>query len=428
MEDQLAAFLERWSPAAAPVERPRPARARCVVEGETLRYSAGAGWLAGLAWGGGLGNLARNFGILFSAAFVLAWWVVWTGGCGFLIHKLATNPGWFMIAGAVPFLAVWLLVGAFIAYQLFGRERLELGPEGLGYELRVFFCVTKRRLPITELKGIEVSDRPITHWGHLQYWLEWSTLTWPIRLRSPLRTWERLWITDCILRRLHEVSPDATRMALPSPPEKAETLDPLSRTFPRPVESRLEPIWGLNELELRAPGGWPGWKVVLFLTFMNAFWNGIILMVVVSAWQKINWPWCLFVVPHQLIGAGILTLWTVSLLSPLQRTSWSFRPREVVERKELLGFGFTRNQDLSGCRRLELAPVPSRLASWAMDPDGRAGRFGLRLLGPHENHLFTFRPLHEGEVRWMAQDLSRLFRLWRLPIDQGAPPPPRPVV
>src|SRR5262245_48447136 len=91
-----------------------------------------------------------------SGIFLLLWLIAWTVGCVALVWVVIAQRQPFMVLFAIPFWLSWIFVAARITNSFCGRHRFILDPEGLFHEWHALIPLTRRQVPLPEIRRFRV--------------------------------------------------------------------------------------------------------------------------------------------------------------------------------------------------------------------------------------------------------------------------------
>lgn len=324
--------------------------------------------------------------------FLIVWLLVWTLGCGRLVHLIIEKPEAQIICFAIPFWAAWFLVAFILLCMVGGFERLRLGPDGVEYAWGLFVPLGQRRVPLREVKNIRAYARVIgKKSGATERGLKVETLGRPIRFARRMKLAEREWLAFLLSERLRALAP-------PGGPATAPGSNGTHVEILRPAEIEWEPP---SDCRIHLEPGWEGFSLVRRyptplgavgrLTFQNLVYHGIVAFFVARLVEgQVKWgfpvvfflilSWNLtiaiivaeivkdkmkegfwrdvfFLLFVALAGLYLLAIWCLAITQPLWRRRWTFRDGEVRTCLSILGLGLPRRYACDGLERIELRRV-----------------------------------------------------------------------
>lgn len=402
----------------------RPAKVRAQIEqiGDTLivHYRR-------RQWGGG--------------AFVMLWLIGWTVGCVFLAGAVIVKREWFMLVFGIPFWAAWFFVLAMLMSMLFRREKLVLEPAGATYTCWVLIPIQSRTIPLEELKSFGDYDKVVeSESGRSESGLELVNTGRPLRIMAGLSSAELAWLNHQLNAHADGLRTDSLRAASEivdradrHPPaadrggELVEALRP-EREAPQPPrdcewerEDDFESFSFLNR-------GSFSLSALLGLLFINAFWNGIVSVFVLTLWGvapvenppqgAMWWGMFVFLIPFECIGLVMFGGLVLVLLEPIRRSRWRMLRNEVELRHSWLGLGRSWRWPVVQLDRIELrredpdkGKTNQRISPRLRRAADDAG-YRLSLVTRENQELCTVDFLSEGEARWIGHAILTERRRW----------------
>jgi hypothetical protein len=148
--------------------------------------------------------------------FVLLWLIAWTAGCAALIIHLLHDPSLGMLLFALPFWASWLFVAGLLAWMMFGREALIVGPAAAVFVRTALVRLSTRVVPREEVQGFRACRSRHTENDESLWGIEMLTLGKPVRFAFQLPDREREWLLHQLNGFLATSLPDEERQAPPA--------------------------------------------------------------------------------------------------------------------------------------------------------------------------------------------------------------------
>ncbi|REJ75765.1 MAG: hypothetical protein DWQ29_16605 [Planctomycetota bacterium] len=360
--------------------------------------------------------------------FLLLWLIGWTVGCVFLVVQVITEPELGMIAFAVPFWASWLFVAGLLVWMIFGQETLVLKPDEALFLRTAWVKLSSRRIPRDEIQGFRECRSQHTENDEHLWGIEMVTLGKPVRFAFRLPDRERAWLVHALNGFLESTGPDidpglrlsasgAHRSLLSSTSAGNEVID-LDDTLPGPPS---ETAWQLTEevdgFTFSEQGRLhPG--ALGTLLFINAFWNGIVLVFVLALFGFMpmdegpeGWEWWgmfVFLIPFEAIGLAMFAGLIAVMLEPFRHTKWCFEQDRIVQRTFWPLYTHTKSWNVAELDRLELR----RSKSDSNSSLGDKSPFGLAFVAQANTDLCEIPNLTEGEARWLAGVVLELRPDW----------------
>jgi hypothetical protein len=356
--------------------------------------------------------------------FLILWLTAWTAGCVMLAHQFITKREPFMLLFGIPFWASWFAVASYIAYGLFGFERLTIGRSGAEILKGVGpWTFKQRRIPLSELRrarlhksSYEVNDQPV-------YGVEIRTAGKPITVAVGVESEEREWLIATINKEfdsLGVVDPtseasDQSATRLESSPIAVERS-----SYVKPPPPPSDCTWEMQPTVMGSEFVRKGrFKLGTFagLTFINLFWNGIVSVFVsqLIGLGPDNKPmaggewWFLFffLIPFEVIGLIMIGAWVACLTTPAWREVLTLDRNEVAFRFSVFGIGRTKQ-----FAALEIVAMdvqrrpPKKTTSPSLREDGE---WQIVFTDKCKREVMRVKHLTEGEATWMAGNIRRMY-------------------
>jgi hypothetical protein len=356
--------------------------------------------------------LRRRTGIRGVGVFILVWLTFWTFGCVQLSTSLVREPSLRSLLFLALFwagwcFAIWLLLQSFL-----GFEQLAISPDHL--ELRTLF--TRRSLPADEFRGLTLDRKEIQDGRRetTQPVLKIVMQGEPLLLGQGLDEDELRWMAGLIGQHLGS---RASGLETESPPASAlkssariEVLSPLFGVPGRPSDSRIERFEDWDGTTFRRRGR-ISFLDLAGLTLMCLFWNGVVGVFILEQIRHFKWFLFFFMMPHELIGLGLIVSWLATLVRPFRDERWVFSSGEITARWSLFGISLKRSWDPGEVCQVELRQGQARRRPWFTTSEGEPGRdCSLVLLGGDGSDLLRIASLTEGEARWLGGEICLLLK------------------
>jgi hypothetical protein len=353
----------------------------------------------------------------------------WTGGCILIVRQALSDPNFFNILAAIPFLASWFFVFGVLVWMLFGAERVRLGFEGLEYRVTALVTLSRRLVPRVELKnvcaGMAVRQVGDSEQGP-QPCLKFETLGQPIEFACGISAEEQRWLVEWLNEYLDTLGPHGW----PESPsvghedgittDRRGVLQPAATPVEPPSDTRIELRHHLETIDFVWRGRW-NLAAMAVTTFLHLFWNGIVVLCICKQIEDFHWGLFFFTMPHQIIGLVLCAVWLVTLTAPAWRLMWTFGEQEITRRLSIsdadavvFAFGWSKRFSIHPPVRIELCRREGTKQSgslWALlsHPDGE---YTLSFLNREDKELLAINRLTEGDARWIADVLLRVFPSW----------------
>jgi hypothetical protein len=356
--------------------------------------------------------LRRRTGFIGVGVFVLVWLTFWTFGCVHLVRTLLVQPTPVQFLFAVPFWAAWVFAAWLLVQSFLGFEQIRIGPESL--EVTTLFG--RRRAPIDELRGVSRELKVVQgkRGETTQSFLKIAMAGEPISLGEGVSDEELEWLASVIRRQLNAWDPERTfetsQASLLKSSPRIEVLSPASGAPKPPSDCRIERSEDWDGTTYTRRG-----RFSLFtlagITIAAVFWNGIVGIFILQQVQHFNWFMLFFMIPHEIIGLGIIVSWILVLVNPFRAERWTIGNGEVAARTSLFGLGWTRRWDPHDVGRVELRhnqKPPKRLFPTIETQEESYCR--LALIGRDGADRLRIDALTEGDARWLGGEFCRLLK------------------
>lgn len=370
--------------------------------------------------------------------FLLLWLIGWSVGCVFLAAELVNNPNISALLFAIPFWASWFFVAGLLAWMFFGKETLLLRPDAAMFQRSALVKLSSRVIPSTEIR--EFRECRSKHQENDQYlWgIELVTAGKPLRFDFRLPDRERAWLIYRLNQYLSatgagEVTSMTTRSLSAAAPLESlaqTTESPFCQTLLRdqtlpapPSDCQFTFTDNVTSFEFAVRGKFP-LGLVAVLGFLNAFWNGIVLIFVFNlirgevgknnmkipqGWERIGMG--VFLIPFVVIGLGMFVGLLFALFEPLRRSLLRFEQDRIVSETIWPVYRHTHQWPIADVDRLELR----REGAEDHGSRKRLGQSLKEVLGdsPHSLafvsasnvDLCVLDGFTEGEARWFAHEI-----------------------
>jgi hypothetical protein len=360
-----------------------------------------------------------------TAGFLLLWLTGWTAGTTLLLWKVCADPSVMHVLFAIPFVAAWFLVSVLLVWMLFGTERLRLSSEGLEHRTTMLMTLSWRTVPRTELKNVRAGIAWYQENDKDVPCLKFETMGQPLNFAAGISEQEQRWLVERLNEYLDMLGPHGspiqsspTVLAQENCP--AEILQREATPVEPPSDSRIEVRYRAEMISFVWQGEW-SLAAIAGTTFLNLFWNGIVGVFVCQLIQEFHWFLFFFLIPFEAFGLFFCALWLVTLTAPLWRLTWTFGEREVTRRTNIsdadavvFAAGWGKRFGIEPPIRIELRHWEEKKRSrslWELlsHPDGE---YNLCFLNREDKELLSINRLTEGDARWIADILLRVFPSW----------------
>lgn len=375
-------------------------------------------------------ELSYHWRLWGTPSFLLLWLMGWTAGTGFLLWNVFTNPSVLHALYAVPFVAAWLLVFVLLAWMLFGREGVRIDSEGLEYQTTLLLPLSRRTVPLTELKNVSAD---LADWKENDMdlrCLRFETMGQPLRFAAGIGEQEQHWLVERLNEYLDLLRPHGTANGQKVAPIVAEEscqeeiLRRASMPIEPPSDSRIDVSRQAETVEFLWQGEW-SLGTIAGISFIILFWNGAVSVFLWQCYEDPNVLWfSFFVVLHAAFGLFLFAVWFVALTAPLWRLTWTFGEHQITRRLSVsdanavvFDFGWSKRFAIQPFVRLALRRQKKQsrnrqlgsLLPLLSHPDGE---HSLSFLAEEGKELLTLKHLTEGDARWIADVLLRTFPSW----------------
>lgn len=379
------------------------------------------------------------------ATFLIVWLVFWTVTCIFLTRQVVQEPSREHLLLAIPFWSSWLFALCVLVKMLVGVEYFAIDASGIRFVEHVLMPVRRRQIPLEEIRQIKTCSKVVDNEsGSVELGLEVQSLGRTLRFAWGLPAGERQWLqhqlNECLNalreRPLEQRKPAGSPLA--AEPETQQSVTLVSREdlswrdfrasnpteVPPPGDCRWQRSGDLGVLCFTQRGRFhlSGFFVLLFL---NAFWNGIVLIFLGSLFAAnrlgkggglLGWAELVFLIPFGAVGLVMLLTLVATGIDPLRRTSWRFSDTSIECRVQWLGLGPVRRYELDGLARIELTPdrrdEDRGPTSVSTIQGAENATWRLIFVGRDDVELCTMPRLTEGEARWIADTVAHQRGGW----------------
>ncbi|HEY7157311.1 MAG TPA: hypothetical protein VH575_25380 [Gemmataceae bacterium] len=362
-----------------------------------------------------------------TAGFLLLWWTGWTAVTGALLWMVLTEPSVMHVLFAFPFVTAWSLALVLLVWMLFGTERVRLSSEGLEYYRAILFLTLSRcMVPRTELKGVREGLTAYQVNDKNELCLKFETMGQPLQFAAGISEEEQRWLVERLNEYLDMLGPHGSpnrRSAAPIPIQQTshgEILETEALPVEPPSDSRIGVRYGADTIAFVWQGEW-SLAAIARMTFIHLFWNGIVSVFICKQVEDFNWLLFFFMIPHEVIGLCLFAGWLAALTAPLWRLTWTFGERQTTRRLSIsdadaivFALGWKKRFTMQPPIRIALRRREEKKQSgsfWELlsHPDGE---YTLSFLGSEDKELLAIKYLTEGDARWIADVLPRVFPSW----------------
>lgn len=385
-----------------------------------------------------------------ASAFLFLWLIGWTVGCVYLALDAWKNPQLSILLFGIPFWSSWFFVAGLIVYNYTLYESFQLDREGVMFYRQAVIVVLRREVPLAEIlefvpyEDVRQSDGSTS----TTYGIELRGLGRHLRFAANLPEAERTWLVYELQEALQSLQADdhlgsarasidrGSDVSLQESKIGPDRLLPESDVTPQellvaPASTPLRPpsdtTWHLiDDFDAVnfAERGRMNVTLLVGLTFICAFWNGIVSTFVCTLWGVIPgapqpglewWGMFFFLIPFEVIGLCMLAALLLALMEPLRTTCWSFSPDHVRCRIAWLGaLGWSWHYPVYGYGSLKILDDQPGLKHFlpksASDETG--SRSALVVVDEDNTEVCTVSDLSLGEARWMGDVLLRYHPEW----------------
>lgn len=381
-----------------------------------------------------------------SGIFLAIWLTGWTVACASIVLKIVEKQNLGDVLIAMPFLGSWLFVSCLVLKFFFQKEVIVLNDQGLDYSRRIVLPLSRRTVPLQELRGFKQFEtwalhkprslntksglRVLSLGNTLECfkdlpvrdlkWLQRELNAYLLQLRPSVKSSRRFAKVFDADADIETLIPEGNRSA-------ARTKGTRNRA--KHGAKHLPPsdcAWTLvddgDEVSFVRRGKLPGHSLPMLL-FINVFWNGIVagyilfLLGVIPAKDPppagLAW-WGLVAIAAIFASVGLLMLFmlAMALFAPLHQTRWTVTHDSVSLRHAWFGFGWQRQWSITRLEKLvmrnDAKPIDTPgLIDWMRGLIFDKGSFSLHFLDRHQQASCEIRDLTEGEARWMRQTIQQ---------------------
>ncbi len=354
------------------------------------------------------------------------WLSIWTFGCVGILVKLIQQPDWYTLLFAAPFWAAWLLVTSIVIKLAFGRDYFELTHDGAHYRKSAIVTLATRTVPLAEIKHFQAchdhdnsdagkDETPTTG-------IKLTTLGQPVEFLFDAPADEAEWIAHQLNSRLSELTHSSALNRTELDENETEHLTVEKTLGKPPSDTEWTRIDSGEAILFEHPKRRSRSKIG-FLLFLNAFWNGIVGVFLLSLTglaphnppQGNEW-WFLFcfLIPFELVGFALIVVLMRELSAPLVPERWQFEARRITHAARGRMFRQATISEIGTLDRLELYRV---CFGTEQDEGGIfvSDDYGLRLVDGDGHCVVAIEPLTEGEARWMAHVILTERPAWFAP-------------
>lgn len=353
------------------------------------------------------------------AVFISLWLCGWTVGCLFLAYQVWTKPEVFLLVFAVPFWASWLFVAGLLVSMLLQKEELVLDESGAVLTKSLLVPVSRRFVPLTELKCFEAAfipsmdsdSAPVNH-------IKVVTMGQPLEAFAELSHDERSWLVWRLNQQLNTLNIKTGNDPETQSIGRVQTVEP-------PSDNSWNLIDDYDSISF-VQRGRLHLSAVMGALFVIVFWNGIVsvfIMVLLGVAPggpekfRVEW-WGLFVflIPFEAIGLLFACGFLLTLLEPIRRTMWRFERYEIRYYYGWFGVGRRRLYDNTAIAEVILdRDDPNAKNVTAQKPLVRptsTGSSRLRFVDDQNTEIVSIGGLTEGEALWMMDNLRGQHPDW----------------
>lgn len=388
------------------------------------------------------------------AGFLLFWLTGWTFACMFLIWKVVTDPQPISFLFAVPFWASWFLVAAILCGLLFYREEFWLNQSGAKLKATILGCNWKdRTVPLEEIVSFEVLDVAFDS-DNKSLQIVMTAVGQPLHLAGELDPSEQARLAQTLAKHHQKLRNPAGLESGQSieqihggdqeliATENAKSLvlelrPPAETVVSAPSDTNWKRSDDFDSITFASRGRLSLVGIGLML-FLNLFWNGIVGVFVAQLFgvefekgqQAMKtgewWPLFLFLIPFELVGAGLVLTLLAVIMEPARRSRWRLWRDSIEYRVTWFGIGPRWRYAISELDRLELRKTPElstepgknkglQFKVQRKGTDAEAYDYSLALIGSDGQDLCQINMLALGEACWFADAILRERPLWFVP-------------
>ncbi|MBX9655699.1 hypothetical protein K2Y11_18950 [bacterium] len=355
---------------------------------------------------------SRSFSV---GMFLLFFLCFWTLGCVLLIYKVLENPELMRILFGSVFWVSWIFVFVLMIASIFGCDFVRVDKDSLTYINRVIFVMSRRQIPLSELRRISVEyrkqnsdDSPTIPLIVIE------TLGSPITLCSGVPIDELEWLVSELI----EATGLGDRIEVPDEPVhlQGKSFESTLSIVEKPSECTWQMRQDFDGLVFfqRGTFSFLGLLVILFIVI---FWNGIVSVFLLNLFgfdgkppRGLEWIWqALFLIPFILIGLLFVFLLLLAILEPLRVTSWTFTSNSIDCAWRWLGIGPRWHYDVDRLHGITIEKSKRRNPKENEESDDGPLRYCIIFHADESAEICKFDSLTEGEARWIAENARRVL-------------------
>ncbi len=318
---------------------------------------------------------------------------------------------------AIPFWASWLFVAGLVVWQRFGKELVQADQDGIYFERYALIRITQRSIPRKEILGFDKCKSFHTQNDEHLWGIEARTLEKPLRFLFDLPSNELIWLID----RLNQFFGTQSTYLDPKPKPISEVLDEHNSLAQMPCGCRWKLERDSRAIHFRRRSK-TNWFSLLGSLFACIFWNGIVglfvlvLLGLVPLDQQMGkgewWGLFFFLIPFEIVGAGMLLSVLSNMLMPLHVTAWEVTRNSVTGCSSWAIASFRKTRKIDRLAWIEIRETEPK-NSWFFGNQAATGDvFSLVMIDRNDSECCTIVGLTQGEARWMGHQILTYRSQW----------------
>ena len=347
--------------------------------------------------------------------FLLLWLIGWTVACVLLATQLLSEPSIFALMFGTPFWASWIFVAGVVVWQIYGKELIRADHDGIFFERYAWIRISQRSISRKEILGFDKCSSLHTENDEHLWGVEGRTLGKPLRFLFGLPTDDLTWL----VHRLNDFyGTQSTDLDL----KLAPLVLTKENSMPKPPSGcRWELERDSRAIHFRSRGQ-INWGALLMSLFVCLFWNGIVSVFVLALLgltpteepigQGEWWVLFFFLIPFEIVGAGVLFAFLLNLFKPLNVITWEITRKSIIGHTSWPFASFQKTRPFKRLDRIELRENDGQ-PNWTFKSSKTSGdNFSLVLIDHGNSDFCTISDLTHGEARWLAYQIRTYSSHW----------------
>jgi len=347
---------------------------------------------------GGVKTIRQKVSILgriFLFGFMSVWMTGWTAGCAALTVGLIGKFSFLLLLFAMPFYVGWFAGAAVLLATFSPGSRVTAERTALHINKVPLLPLLRRQIPFKEISRLHIQNNDDYH----TLVVESSGKDADLFSSSKKKDLEA--VRDFLVLHIPTLHQSKEEV-----PDKVQRPDVARHRTTRPEETQWKFESGLSgETRLVNRGSFETVSALCFLG-VCLFWNGIVSMFVVQAFNKalagnIDWFEVFFLVPFVLIGIGILLFTLLVWFDPFRHFEYTFSQRKISSRHSYFGIGISKVWNLAGALNVWII-YDGGLSELAEGDD-----YELAFFTKNDPQDVKIGPLTLAEAEWIATELEK---------------------